>query len=64
MREYPAASLQGLFTENHSPDGNLQEYRFLRYAGFGVYNRVGAVAFRVSNGAYAVPTGYTTPVAV
>lgn len=64
MREYPAAALQGLFTENHSPDGNLQEYRFIRYAGFGVWNRVGALAFRIGNGAYAIPTGYTTPVAV
>ncbi len=64
MREYPAPALQGLFTENHSPDGNLQEYRFIRYAGFGAYNRVGALAWRVSNGAYAIPTGYTTPVAV
>ena len=64
MREYPAASLQGLFTENHSPDGNLAEYRFIRFAGFGAYNRVGAIAFRIGNAAYAIPTGYTTPVAV
>lgn len=64
MREYPAAALRGLFTENHSPDGNLNEYRFIRYAGFGAWNRVGALAFRIGNGAYAIPTGYTTPVAV
>ena len=64
MREYPAASLQGLFTENHSPDGNLAEYRFIRFAGFGAYNRVGAIAFRIGDPAYAIPTGYTTPVAV
>ena len=64
MREYPAAGLQGLFTENHSPDGNLNEYRFIRYAGFGAYNRVGALAFRIGNGAWATPTGYATPLAV
>ena len=64
MREYPAAALQGLFTENHSPDGNLNEYRFIRYAGFGAYNRVGALAFRIGNGSYAIPTGYATPLAV
>lgn len=64
MREYPAPSLQGLFTENHSPDGNLLEYRFLRYAGFGAYNRVGALAFRIGDAAYATPTGYSTPLAI
>jgi hypothetical protein len=64
MREYPAASLQGLFVENFSPDGNLNEYRFIRYAGFGAYNRVGALSFRIGNGAYAIPTGYSTPLAV
>ncbi len=61
MREYEAASLRGLFTENFSPDGNLNEYRFIRYAGFGAYNRVGALAFRIGNGVYAIPTGYTQP---
>ncbi len=64
MREYESANLQGLFTENHSPDGNLHEYRFLRYAGFGAYNRVGAMAFRIGNASYAIPTGYATPLAV
>ncbi len=56
--------MEGLFTENHSPDGNLAEYRFIRFAGFGAYNRVGAIAFRIGDPAYAIPTGYTTPVAV
>lgn len=64
MREYPVASLQGLFQEEHSPDGNLQEHRFIRYAGFGAYNRVGALVYRVGNGSYAVPTGYDAPLAV
>lgn len=64
MRQYPAGGLQGLFTENHSPDGNLQESRFIRYAGFGVRNRVAAVVYRVGNGSYAIPSGYTNPLAV
>lgn len=64
MREYPSASLQGLFVENNSPDGNLQETRFIRYSGFGARNRVGAVVYRVGNGAYAIPSGYTNPLAV
>jgi hypothetical protein len=64
MREYPAASLQGLFVENYSPDGNLNEYRFIRYAGFGAYNRTAALAFRIGNAAWANPAGYSTPLAV
>lgn len=64
MREYPAPELQGLFQEQHSPDGNLREMRFIRYAGFGVFNRVAAVVQRVGNGSYAIPTGYDAPLAV
>ncbi len=64
MREYPSPALQGFFPENHSPDGNLIERRFIRYAGFGAYNRVGALAFRIGNAAYAIPTGYATPLPV
>lgn len=64
MREYPSAALQGLFAENHSPDGNLNEYRMIRYAGFGALNRTAALAFQIGNAAYQIPTGYTTPLAV
>lgn len=63
MREYPAAELQGLFPENHSPDGNLNIYRLLRYAGFGALNRTAALAFYIGGGAYTIPTGYATPLA-
>lgn len=64
MREYKAASLKGLFPEFHSPDGNLIVSRFLRYAGFGVQNRVGALVYRIGDAAYAVPTGFTAPLAI
>ena len=64
MRQYPVAELQGLFTEEHSPDGNLQEHRFLRFAGFGAFNRVGAVVMRIGNASYAVPAGYDAPLGV
>ena len=64
MREYPAAELQGLFPENHSPDGNLNIYRLLRYAGFGALNRTAALAFYIGGGAYTTPAGYATPLAV
>jgi hypothetical protein len=64
MRQHPAAQLQGLFTEEANPDGNLSEHRFIRYAGFGAYNRVGAVAMRIGNASYAIPSGYDAPLAV
>lgn len=57
-RQYPAASVQGLFQETHSPDGNHLETRFLRYGGYGARNRVAALAMLVGVGAggvYAAP---------
>lgn len=66
MREYPAPALQGLFRENFSPDGNHFAYRFLRYAGFGVQNRIGAAVYQVSGGdtTYDIPSGFSTPIPV
>lgn len=64
QREYPAASLKGLFQEDHSPDGNLEEHRFIRYCGFGSYNRVGALIQQVGNATYEIPAGYGAPLAV
>lgn len=61
MREWDDATLQGLFPEYHSPDGNLNLNRFLRYAGFGVYNRVAAVVQRIGNASYEPPAGFSTP---
>jgi hypothetical protein len=64
MREYPAAGLQGLFPELDNIDGNHLKYSWIRYAGFGVRNRVAAVVYRIGNAAYAIPTGYSAPLAV
>ena len=64
MRQYPAPELQGLFLEQHSPDGNRQETRLIRYAGFGVRNRVAAAVMRIGNSSYAIPSGYTAPLPV
>lgn len=64
MREYDAPSLQGFFPETHSPDGNVVVNRMLRYAGFGVRNRVAALVQRVGNASYAIPTGYDAPLPV
>jgi len=64
MREYEASQLQGFFPEEFNVDGNLQGMRMLRYAGFGVLNRVAALVYRIGNAAYAIPSGYTNPLAV
>lgn len=61
MREYPAANLQGFFPEQFSPDGNLQEMRMLRYAGFGVGMRVAVCVMLIGGAVYAIPTGFETP---
>jgi len=64
MREYPAEELQGFFPETNDVDGNHMENRVIRYAGFGVSNRVGAVCYQVGNGTYQVPSAYNAPLAV
>lgn len=65
MRQEPEAELQGLYTQTFSSDGNLQEFRFRRNAGFGVKNRIGAVVDYVGvSGSYSIPSGYTAPLAV
>lgn len=61
MREYPAAELQGFFTERYSPDGARQEMRMIRYAGFGAVNRIGACVYQIGNATYQIPSGYETP---
>jgi hypothetical protein len=61
MREYPEPELQGIITERASPDGNREDYRLIRYAGYGVRNRVAAVVYRIGNASYAIPSGYTAP---
>lgn len=64
MREYDSTELQGFFPEFHSPDGNVQVRRSIRYAGFGARNRVAAHVQRIGNAAYAIPTGYSAPLGV
>lgn len=58
QREHPEPELQGFFPEPFNLDGNHIGIRFIRYAGFGCMNRVGALAFRIGNGSYAIPSGY------
>lgn len=60
FREHEEPELQGLFEEIFSSDGNLKETRFIRYGGFGGWNRIAAVVQRIGNAAYAPPAGYTS----
>lgn len=64
MREYPAPELKGFFREAHSSDGNHQVERMLRFAGFGVSNRVGAAVLYIGGGSYVIPSAFNAPLAV
>lgn len=64
MRQYPIPKYQGLATEENDLDGNHKETRFLRFAGFGVRDRVAAVAVYIGNATYPNPASYTAPLAV
>lgn len=61
MREHPEAELQGFRLVAERTDHPFAESQWERHAGFGAWNRVGAVVRRVGNGTYAVPTGYSSP---
>lgn len=63
MREEDVESLQGFKKVAERNDHPFYESQWLRTAGFGGFNRVGALVYRVSNGTYAIPTNYTSPMA-
>jgi hypothetical protein len=63
-REYPVATLQGLFKEENNVDGNHLETRWLRFTGFGGRDRTAAVAVLcAASGSYAPPADLTAPLA-
>jgi hypothetical protein len=65
QREYPAAALQGLYAKQTAPNESLEKFSFFRDCGFGVHNRVAAVAYYVGAASYTDPTVYATmPLAV
>ena len=64
MREYTPEELQGFFPEQHSPDGNRKVMRMIRYAGFGVSNRVAALCYYIGNATYPTPAAFDAPLAV
>jgi hypothetical protein len=63
MREQPEAALQGLHTLRDTSSPVLQSTEMRRIAGFAVMNRVAALVYRIGDASYAIPTGYTQPLA-
>lgn len=64
MREEEEPELRGFRKVAERNDHPFYENQFLRSAGFGGWNRVGAVVYRIGNSTYAAaPTGYIQPVA-
>jgi len=61
MRQHMEASLQGFTRVAERTDHPFYESQWERHAGFGAWNRVGAVIRRIGNAAYAVPTNYGVP---
>jgi len=61
MRQEPEPVLQGFNRVAERNDFPFFESQYLRIAGFGAQNRVGALVHRFGNGAYGIPTGYTSP---
>lgn len=62
MREEPEAQLQGFHLAGERNDHPYYERQWVRYAGFGAFNRVNAISVVVGSGSYSVPTGYTPPI--
>jgi hypothetical protein len=63
MRQDATPALQGFTRVAERNDHPWYEAQYLRIAGFGAWNRVGALVYRVGNGSYAVPTNFTSPMA-
>jgi hypothetical protein len=61
MREEDVDSLRGFKKVAQRDDHPFYESQWLRIAGFGAFNRVGAVVYRIGNASYAVPTNYGVP---
>jgi hypothetical protein len=63
QREHPEPELKGLKQEARREDYPYFERQWIRRAGFGAFNRVGALVYRIGDASYAIPTNYTSPMA-
>lgn len=64
MRQEPQPALQGFIqVDDERNDHPFYERQWVRFAGFGGWNRTAAVAFRIGNATYDdPPTGYKPPI--
>jgi hypothetical protein len=62
MREDEVETLRGFRKVAQRDDHPFYESQWLRIAGFGGRNRVGALVMKIGSGSYSVPTGYESPV--
>lgn len=53
-------SLRGFVEMDANEDFPWYQRNWMRQAGYGAWNRVGALVYRIGNGTYAVPTNYAT----
>lgn len=60
MRQHPEPELQGFNRVANRDDDPYYESQYVRYAGFGAWNRVGAIVTKVDS-SYTVPTGFEQP---
>lgn len=63
MREDVETELRGFIKVAERNDHPFYENQYIRRAGFGAWNRVGALVYRIGNGSYAIPTNYGSPMA-
>lgn len=61
MREDVETDLRGFMKVADRADHPFYESQYIRRAGFGGWNRVGAVVYRIGNASYAIPTNYGSP---
>ena len=61
MREDPEPELQGFNLVARRDDHPFYESQYVRRAGFGAWNRVGALAYRIGDASYAPPAAYDAP---
>lgn len=60
MREDAEDELRGFRPAEERSDFPYWENQYVHRFGFGAWNRVGSVIYRINNAAYAAPTGYTS----
>lgn len=61
MRQHPEPELQGFNRDGNRDDWPYFEQQWVRRAGFGGWNRVGALVYRIGNSSYAIPSNYAVP---